>query len=60
MRDELTAIALRDWDPAEIDRRVRASQAWRRILVRGEPGPPNPEWEPDDAKVSRELPPAGG
>lgn len=45
-RDELIAIALRDWDPADVDRRVRASQARRRIAVRGAPGPPHQEWAP--------------
>jgi choline-sulfatase len=46
VRDELTAIALDGWDPAEIDRRVRESQRKRRILVAGDPGPPSHEWDP--------------
>ena len=35
VREELTALVLRDWDPADIDRRVRASQRRRRIMLRG-------------------------
>jgi len=37
LRDELAAIALRDWDPVAIDRRVRESQARRAITTRGAP-----------------------
>ncbi len=39
IRADLTTIALRDWDPAAIDRRVRESQARRRLITRGEPPP---------------------
>ena len=35
VREELTALVLRDWDPADIDRRVRESQRRRRIMLRG-------------------------
>ena len=36
-RDELIALALKDWSPDEIDRRVRESQRRRRILFAGLP-----------------------
>lgn len=39
VRDELTAIALHGWNPDVIARRVRESQARRRIVVRGDPPP---------------------
>jgi choline-sulfatase len=45
-REELTAIALRGWDPRAIRARVLESQARRRRLAAGEPGPPSPEWHP--------------
>ncbi len=35
IREELTALALDGWDPVAIDRRVRESQARRRIIVQG-------------------------
>lgn len=46
VREELTAIVLRDWDPVAVKARVIESQARRRRLVAGEPGPPSPEWHP--------------
>jgi choline-sulfatase len=50
VQQELTDLALSDWDPAEIDSRVRASQAKRRILVRGLPEPMKGEWAPSEAR----------
>lgn len=43
---ELTALALADWDPDEIERQVRASQRRRAILERGSPYAPHGEWTP--------------
>jgi len=37
IRDELTAILLRDWDPVAIGERARASQRRRRIVADGSP-----------------------
>jgi choline-sulfatase len=50
VREELTGIVLSDWNPADVDRRVRASQAKRRILVRGQPKPLKGEWEPSEVR----------
>lgn len=44
LQEELTALLLADWPPAEVDRRVRASQRRRKILSRGDPLPPPREW----------------
>lgn len=46
VREELTAIALRDWDPIAVKARVLASQTRRQRLVAGEPCPHSPEWHP--------------
>lgn len=48
VRAELTALALRDWNPASIDARVRESQFRRRILRRGQLGSGPPRWSPED------------
>ena len=41
VRDELSALALRDWDPVAIDRRARESQRLRRVVVEGSPTSPS-------------------
>ncbi len=39
VREELTGLVLRDWDPADIDRKVRESQRRRGIMLRGDVEP---------------------
>jgi len=46
LREELTAIALRDWDPAEIARQVRHSQRLRRIAFEGSHHLRKEAWSP--------------
>jgi hypothetical protein len=60
LREEFTAIALRDWDPAEIARQVRHSQRLRRTAFDGSHhlhketwSPSRSEPEPARAAVSR-------
>ncbi len=46
IQEELTALALRDWNPAEIDRQVRASQQRRRIVALGRQHTRAQSWTP--------------
>ena len=48
IREELTALVLRDWDPDWVNAAARESQRLRRTVVEGSPHLSFEHWEPAD------------
>ncbi len=48
LREELTALVLRDWDPSTVNGRARESQRLRRTVVKGSPHLSFAHWDPAD------------
>ncbi|MBA2449707.1 MAG: choline-sulfatase [Chloroflexi bacterium] len=48
VREELTALVLRGWDPNRVDRRARESQRLRRTVITGSPHLSFAHWDPAD------------
>lgn len=48
IREELTALVLRDWDPERVNASARESQRLRRVVVEGSPHLSFAHWDPAD------------
>jgi choline-sulfatase len=48
VRDELTDLVLRGWDPVAVDRQARESQRLKRVVLTGSPHLDFGHWEPAD------------